>query len=60
MFSDLDIRLSHLRAQRNRTENRELELDIERLESAIKVGKEIETPLGNFPGRREERKDAAK
>jgi hypothetical protein len=50
MFSDLEIRLSHLRGQRNGSENRELELDIERVEAALNAAEEIEKPLGKFPG----------
>jgi hypothetical protein len=52
MFSDLEIRLSHLRGQRNGTENRELELDIERVEAALDTAEELEKPLGKFPGAR--------
>jgi len=52
MFSDLEIRLSHLRGQRNGTENRELERDIERVESVLETAEEISKPLGNFPGAR--------
>ena len=50
MFSDLEIRLSHLRGQRNGTESRELELDIERVELALDTAEEMEKPTGEFPG----------
>ena len=60
MFSDLEIRLSHLRGQRNGTENRELELDIERVEAALNTAEEIEKPLGRFPGARRADRSASR
>lgn len=44
-FSDLEIRLSHLKAQRQSgVDQPELEADIDRINRALKVGEEIYKP----------------